>query len=73
MTKPCSPTGPHTEFGGTKAAISKVYTGRRAEQVMNGATKMVASRSRGEAIVRVAMIPGTAQAKQESKGTKLRP
>ena len=47
---------------GTKAAISSVYTGRRAEQVMKGATRMVASRSRGDAIVRAAMMPGTAHA-----------
>ena len=47
---------------GTNAAISSVYTGSRAEQVMNGATRIVASRSRGDGIVRVAMMPGTAHA-----------
>ncbi len=35
---------------------------------MNGATRMVASRSRRSGITRVAMIPGTAQAKLESMG-----
>ena len=31
---------------GMKAAISSIYTGRRAEQVMKGVTRMVARRSR---------------------------
>jgi hypothetical protein len=47
---------------GTKAAISRVYTGSRAEQVISGETRMVAIRSRDEGMVRVAMMPGTAHA-----------
>ncbi len=45
-----------------KAAMISVYTGRRAEQVMNGAIRMVAKRSRLLSMVRVAMMAGTAQA-----------
>ena len=44
------------------AAMIKVYTGRRAEQVIKGAIRMVASRSRLLSIVRVAMMAGTAHA-----------
>ena len=54
--------GPQTLTAGTNAAISSVYTGNRAEQVMRGATMMVAIRSFEDGIVRVDMIPGTAQA-----------
>ena len=61
-TSPCCPTTPKSFVAGTNAAIKSVYTGSRAEQVMNGATRIVASRSRGDEIVRVAMIPGTAHA-----------
>ena len=39
-----------------------VYTGSRAEQVMNGAIRMVAMRSRLLSMVRVAMMAGTAHA-----------
>ena len=49
------------------------YTGRRAEQVISGAIMMVARRSRGFWMVRVAMIPGMAQAKLDSKGMNARP
>ena len=55
------------------APISSAYTGRRAEHVISGAIRMVARRSRGSEIVRVAMMPGIAQAKLESSGMKLRP
>ncbi len=51
----------------------KAKTGRRAEQVMSGAIMMVASRSRGFWMVRVAMMPGIAQAKLDSSGMKARP
>ena len=44
------------------AAITSVYTGRRAEHVMNGAIRIVAMRSRLFSMVRVAMMAGTAQA-----------
>ena len=40
---------------------------------MSGATMIVASRSFQLAIVRVAMIPGIAQAKLDSSGMKARP
>jgi hypothetical protein len=50
-----------------------VYTGRRAEQVISGAIMMVSRRSRQLEIERVAMMPGTAQAKLDSSGMKERP
>jgi hypothetical protein len=50
-----------------------VYTGNRAEHVANGAVMMVAIRSREDGSVRVAMIPGIAQANDESIATKARP
>ena len=55
------------------APISRAYTGRRAEQVISGATRMVARRSRGSWMLRVAMMPGTAQAKLDSSGMNERP
>ena len=45
----------------------------RAEQVVSGATRMVVSRSRFWSITRVAMMPGMAQACDESSGMKARP
>ena len=56
-----------------KAPISSAYTGSRAEQVINGATRMVARRSRGSWMLRVAMMPGMAQAKLDSSGMNERP
>jgi hypothetical protein len=56
-----------------KAPISSAYTGRRAEQVISGATRMVARRSRGSWMLRVAMMPGIAQAKLDSSGMNERP
>ncbi len=53
---------------GTNAAIKSAYTGKRAEQVMNGAARIVAMRSRRFGITRVAMIDGTAHAKLDSSG-----
>ena len=53
--------------------MSKAYTGKRAEQVIKGAIKIVTNRSRGLAIVRVAMMPGIAHAKLESSGINERP
>ncbi len=67
------PSGPQKALSGTKAAISKVYTGSRAEQTINGATSIVFNRSDSEGIDRVAMIPGTAQAWQDKSATKERP
>ena len=61
-TRPCARNGPRTGVLGTKAAISRVYTGSRAEQVISGETRIVAIRSRDEGMVRVAMMPGTAHA-----------
>jgi hypothetical protein len=40
---------------------------------MSGAIMIVASRSRAEGMVRVAMMPGIAQAKLESSGINARP
>ena len=40
---------------------------------MSGAIRMVSQRSRQWLMVRVAMMPGTAQAKLESSGMKDRP
>ena len=54
--------------GGMNAAIIKAYTGSRALQLMRGATSIVARRSRGLSIVRVAMIPGTAHANELKRG-----
>ena len=58
---------------GTKAPMISAYTGKRAEQVIKGASMMVARRSRQLAMVRVAITPGTAQAKLDSRGMKARP
>ncbi len=49
------------------------YTGRRAEQVIIGASRIVASRSRTLGIVRVAMMPGIAHENDDSSGMKERP
>ena len=51
-----------------KAEINNAYTGKRAEQVIMGAIKMVTKRSREFEILLVAMIPGIAQAKLERSG-----
>ena len=59
---PCKPTTPPSFVSGTHAAISTAYTGNLAEQLISGATRMVTSRSFGVSIVRVAMMPGIAQA-----------
>ena len=50
-----------------------MYTGSRAEQVISGAAIMVAIRSLADGSVRVAMIPGTAQANEDSIATNARP
>ena len=50
------------------APMSRMYTGSRAEQLISGATRMVASRSRRFSMTRVAMIPGTAHATLDSMG-----
>ena len=57
-TRPCRLNKPRHSRCGMKAPISSAYTGRRAEQVINGATRIVARRSRGSWIERVAMMPG---------------
>ncbi len=66
-------TGPRRGRSGMKAAISRAYTGSRAEHVMNGVTKIVARRSRSSSMVRAARMAGTAQAYPESSGRKARP
>ena len=53
--------------------MSITYTGRRAEQLVMGAMSVVISRSRALSIVRVAMMPGMAQAYELSSGTNALP
>ncbi|CAM5502828.1 hypothetical protein RLIN73S_06181 [Rhodanobacter lindaniclasticus] len=55
------------------APISSAYTGKRAEQVISGAIRMVVRRSRGSVMLRVPMMPGIAQAKLDSSGMNERP
>ena len=62
-----------TVDAGMNAPIMTVYTGKRAEQVISGAIRIVAKRSFWSMIVRVAMIPGIAQAKDDNNGMKLCP
>ncbi len=45
----------------------------RAEQVISGATRIVARRPRRLEMTRVAMMPGIAQAKLDNSGMKARP
>ena len=49
-------------FSCNNSGTIRKYTGRRAEQLIHGAMKMVTSRSFAEPIVRVAITPGIAQA-----------
>ena len=49
--------------------MNRVYTGRRAEQLISGATIIVMILSRSLSSVRAAMIPGIAQAKLLKSGT----
>ena len=49
--------------------MRSVYTGMRAEQDINGATKMVIKRSFQLAMLRVAITPGMAHATLLIKGT----
>src|SRR4051794_21436562 len=58
----------HPDAIGMSTAIIKVYTGMRAEQLMSGATRIVTRRSLRFSMVRVAMMPGMAQAKLLSIG-----
>lgn len=69
---PCMENGPSRASSGTRSEISRRYTGSRAEQVMSGADMIVAIRSREDGMVRVAMIPGTAHAVEDSMATKAR-
>ena len=62
IVMPCSVSPGNSVVAGTNAPISSVYTGSRAEQLMSGTTMIVARRSFGSSMVRVAMMPGTAQA-----------
>ena len=62
IVAPWSVSPGSSAVAGTKAPMSNVYTGRRAEQLMSGTTMIVASRSLGSSMVRVAMMPGTAHA-----------
>src|ERR1700722_6820540 len=73
IVTPCALSPHHWVRGATSRPTSNVYTGSRAEHVVNGAVTMVAIRSREDGNVRVAMIPGIAQANDESIATKERP
>src|SRR6202012_1703211 len=66
---PCRLNTHHTLRLGTTSAISKVYIGKRAEQVTNGVTMIVIIRSFQFSILRVLIIDGTAQAKPPISGT----
>jgi len=68
---PCRPIQPRKYLtSGMNAAIISAYIGRRALQLINGATKIVTIRSRRFPITRVAIMPGTAQAKEDNSGMK---
>ena len=62
------PESPKNYTCGTNAPINSTYTGNRAEQLINGATRIVVSRSRRFSITRVAITPGIAQANDDSSG-----
>src|SRR5438105_10428355 len=68
IVRPGSFIKPSTVMLGMHAPISKVYTGSRAEQLINGDTRIVTRRSFGLSIVRVDMMPGMAQANELSIG-----
>ena len=53
---------------GINTAIMRAYTGSRAEQLISGATRTVTKRSLRISMVRVAMMPGIAQAKEPRSG-----
>ena len=57
-----------TASPGNSVAIISRYTGKRAEQLISGATRMVTRRSFAFSMVRVAMIPGIAHAYEPSSG-----
>jgi hypothetical protein len=52
----------HAVAGHERGDHEQSRPGRRAEQLISGATRMVTSRSFGFSMVRVAMMPGIAQA-----------
>ena len=56
-----SAKGQPASDAGSSAAMTRAYTGRRAEHEVSGITIMVSSRSRNRGMVRVAMTAGTAQ------------
>ena len=66
---PCTLNGPHLSVSFSNILINKVYTGNRAEQLINGVTKMVIKRSFLFSMLRDAMILGTAQAIPPINGT----
>src|SRR5512133_3818544 len=69
---PGSVTNP-THRLGTKAPMSRAYTGSRALHDMNGAIMIVVNRSRRLSMLRVAMMPGIAQANDDNSGMNERP
>ena len=68
MANIVSPGTHHGRPSVRKAPIKRMYTGSRAEQLISGATRIVASRSRGLSMTRADITPGTAQATDDSIG-----
>ncbi len=72
-TNPERDKNPQTVCCGMNAAIMSVYTGSRALQLISGETRIVTSLSLGLSIVRVAIMPGIAQANELSMGMNALP
>ena len=70
--KPWRPKKPIFIFG-IKAPIIIIYTGQRAEHVINGAISIVVSLSFSCSMLLAAIIPGIAQAKLDRSGINARP
>ena len=64
---------PNKRLSGIINEIKIAYTGKRAEQVVKGVTKIVISLSFQFSIFRAAIIAGMAQAVPEMRGTTLFP
>ena len=60
-------------LGSIKAPIRSMYTGSLAEQLIKGATSIVAKRLLASGITLAAIMPGIAHAKLDSKGIKALP
>src|SRR5690606_29351139 len=69
ITKACNGTKPKIYVFGMMSDMMIMYTGIRAEHVVNGVTSMVINRSFGFSILRALMIAGIAQAVPDTNGT----